>query len=102
MNSLLCLVLVLETGPHQYLYEITGKTWATPPTTLFHRAIVISLKTSGRDLDCPMRQSLFGGWPMFHQLCHTVHKSGATPTPTSDTAQAVHNKCQPFETGNIQ
>jgi hypothetical protein len=46
----------------QYMYETQicdtiGKTWATSPTTLFHRTITISYGCFKRDRDRPMKQS---------------------------------------------
>jgi hypothetical protein len=41
-------------------YDTIDKTWATRTTTLFHRAIKISLKTSVRERECPMKQTCWG------------------------------------------
>ena len=54
---------------HSYIsYNTTDKTWATPPTPLFHRAITISYGSSKRDCDRRMKQGCRGGGPYFTNL----------------------------------
>jgi hypothetical protein len=62
------LTIVLKTKSFCYCYEqwylcyaTIGSTWASPPTTLFHRAITISYGSCSKDRDRPVKQSLGGG-----------------------------------------
>ena len=53
------------------MHDTIGKTWATPISALFHRAITLSYGSFYRGLDRPMKKVLLG-WRMFYQLCHST------------------------------
>jgi hypothetical protein len=97
ITSLSPTILVNITLSYRQNYDTTGKTRATPPTLLFHRANTISLITSVRDRDRPTKQSRWGG-----SLCFTscvIRKCSVNITSTYssllsavwDTGRCEHN-----------